>query len=191
MKANETKSTHVTFTLKRSPRPPVQLNGTYLVQPDEVKYLGIHLNCKLTWRKHIATKRKQLDLKFRNLYWILGCKSQLTLENKLLVYKAILKPVWTHGVQLWGTAFNSNSDILERFQTKVLRIITNAPWYVPNSDKTRHTRPPPPVRHEVQTYSITYRHRLDNHPNRLATSLFPGPTFNRRLKRRYPADLTT
>jgi hypothetical protein len=34
MKANETKSTHVTFTLKRSSCPPVQLNSMYLVQPD-------------------------------------------------------------------------------------------------------------------------------------------------------------
>jgi len=57
----------------------------------------------------------------------------LSLENKLLVYKAILKPIWTYGVQLWGTASNSNIDIVERFQSKVLRIITDAPWYVPNT----------------------------------------------------------
>jgi len=82
---------------------------------------------KLTWRKHITTKRKQLDLKLRRLYWIIGRKSQLSLENKLLVYKAILKPIWTYGVQLWGSASNSNIDILERFQSKVLRIITDAP----------------------------------------------------------------
>jgi hypothetical protein len=44
---------------------------------------------------------------------------QLSLENKLLVYKVILKPVWTYGVQLWGTASNSNLEILERFQSKV------------------------------------------------------------------------
>jgi hypothetical protein len=100
-------------------------------QTDSVKYLGIHLDRKLTWRNHISAKRKQLDLKFRNMYWIIGRKSQLSLANKLLVYKAILKPLWTNGIQLWGTASNSNIDILERFQSKVLRIITDAPWYVP------------------------------------------------------------
>jgi len=36
MKANEIKSTYVTFTLKRSPCPSVQLHGVSLVQPDEV-----------------------------------------------------------------------------------------------------------------------------------------------------------
>ena len=145
---------------------------------------------KLTWRKHITTKRKQLDLKLRKLYRIIGRKSQLSLENKLVVYKSILQPIWTYGVQLWGSASNSNLDILERFQSKVLRIITDAPWYVPNKVIRRDLKVSS-VRQEVRIYSVTYRHRLDDHPNRLAKSLFQGPAPNRRLKRRYPADLAT
>ena len=85
MKANETESTHVTFTHKRSPCPSVQINSTYLVQPDDVKFLGIYLDHRLTWRELLTTKRKQLDLQLRKLSWILGRKSQLSLENKLLV----------------------------------------------------------------------------------------------------------
>jgi hypothetical protein len=85
--ANEAKSVHVTFTLNKMTCPPVKLNNDYLPQADEVKYLGIHLDRRLTWRKHIFTKRKQLDLKLRNLYWIIGRKSQLSLENKLLFTK--------------------------------------------------------------------------------------------------------
>ena len=81
----------------------------------------------------MTTKRKHLDLQFRKLCRILGRKSQLSLENKLLVYKAVLKPIWTYGIQLWATASNSSIEILERFQSKVLRIITDAPWYVPNT----------------------------------------------------------
>ena len=105
--------------------PPVQLNGTSLLQPEEVKYLGMHLDRRLTWRNHITSKRRHLDLQLRKLYWIIGRKSQLSLENKLL-YKAILKPIWAYGIQPWGTASNPNIDILERFQAKVLRIITGA-----------------------------------------------------------------
>jgi len=47
--------------------------------------------------------------------------------------QAILKPTWTYGVQMWGSASNFNIDIVKRFQSKVLRIITDAPWYVPNT----------------------------------------------------------
>ena len=128
MKVNEIKSVQVTFTLKKNTSSHVQLNNKQLTQPEEVKYLCIHLYRKLTWRKYISTKRKQLDLKQRKLYWIIGRKSQLSLENKQLVYKAILKPIWTYGVQLWGSASNSNIQTLERFQSKVLRTITDTAW---------------------------------------------------------------
>jgi hypothetical protein len=67
------------------------------------------------------------------MYWLLGHKSKLSIINKLLVYKVILKPVWTYGIQLWGSASISNIEILENFQGKVLRMITDAPWYVPNT----------------------------------------------------------
>jgi len=67
------------------------------------------------------------------LYWFIGRKSQLSLVNKLLVYEVIPKLIWTYGVQLWGSASNSNLEILERFQSNVLRIIRDAPWYVPNA----------------------------------------------------------
>jgi hypothetical protein len=66
------------------------------------------------------------------MYGLLGRKSKLSIINKLLVYKVILKPIWTYGIQLWGSAFISNIEILERFQGKVLRMITDAPWYVLN-----------------------------------------------------------
>jgi hypothetical protein len=189
MKANETKSVQVTLTLKRNTCPPVQLNNQ-LTQTDEVKYLGIYLDRRLTWRKHITTKRKQLDLILRKLYWIIGRKSQLSLVNKLLTYKAILKPIWTYGIQLWRSTSNSTVDILESFQSKVLRIITDAPWYVSDVVITRDLQVPT-VRQAVRTYSVTYRQKLTDHPNRLASSLLQGPRYTRRLKHYYLEDLAT
>jgi len=78
---------------------------------------------------------------------------ELSLENKLLVYKAILKPIWTYGLQVWGTASNSNIDILERFQSIVLRIITDVPWYVLNTMIRRDSKVLP-VRQEIRNYII-------------------------------------
>jgi hypothetical protein len=190
MKVNETKPVQVTFTLKKNTCPPVQLDNKQLTQPEEVKYLGVHLDRKLTWRKHISSKRKQLDIKLRKLYWIIGRKSHLSLQNKLLVYKAILKPIWTYGVQLWGSASNPNIETLERFQSKVLRIITDAPRCVANAVIKRNLKVLS-VREAVRTYSVTHRQRLDGHPNRVAKSLLQGTHYNRRLKRYCPADLAT
>jgi len=114
------------------------------------------------------------------MYWIIGRKSRLSLANNPLVYEAILKPIWTYGIQLWGTASTSNVYILERFQSKALRIITDAPW--PNA-VIKHDLQVPSVRQEVRTYSVTYHARLEGHPNDLATTLLQQPPQNRRLKR--------
>jgi hypothetical protein len=62
------------------------------------------------------------------MHWLLRRKSKLSTSNKILIYKAILKPIWTYGMQLWGTAYTSNIEILERFQSKVLCTIVDASW---------------------------------------------------------------
>jgi hypothetical protein len=93
--------------------PIVTLNGNHISQGETAQYLGIYLNKRLTWRTHIFAKRLQLGLKFQQMYWILGRKSELSIENKLLIYKTILKPIWTYGIPLWGTASNSDTETLE------------------------------------------------------------------------------
>jgi hypothetical protein len=57
-----------------------------------------------------------------HLYWLLGRKSKLSTNNKPLLYKAILKPIWTYRILLWGMASTSNIEILERFQSQTLRL---------------------------------------------------------------------
>lgn len=188
MKANENKSVHVTFTLRRSTCPPVTLNNNYLPQADDAKYLGMHLDRRLTWRKHIWTKRKQLGIKLIKLNWLIGRKSQLSIDNKLLLYKSILKPIWTYGIQLWGSASSSNIEILQRFQSKTLRSIVNAPWYVSN-DIIHRDLCMPKVKSEISLHSENYHKRLFVHPNELAVNLLNNNNIHRRLKRINTLDL--
>jgi hypothetical protein len=105
------------------------------------------------------------------MYLLFGRKSLLSLSNKLLLYKTILKPIWTYGIQLWGTASTSNVEILERFQLKALRLM-------------------PTVKEEICTYSSHYSHRLSAHPNDLILPLLEPPDL-RRLRRFLPNDLPT
>jgi hypothetical protein len=93
------------------------------------------------------------------MYWLLGSSSRLSLPNKLLLYKTILKPIWTYGIQLWGTASTANIEILERFQSKALRIIVDAPRYVPNNHIRRDLHMTS-VKEEIRRYSNQYSARL-------------------------------
>jgi hypothetical protein len=108
----------------------------------------------------------------------------LSLPNKLLLYKTILKPIWTYGIQLWGTASSSNIEILERFQSKALRLIVDAPWYVSNIH-IRHDHQLPSIKEEISLFSLRYYNRLTTHPNDqvLALMAIPG---TRRLRRHAP-----
>ena len=63
IKANQGKSVHVTFTLRRQTCPPIKLHNKEIPQAEDAKYLGMYLDRRLTWRKHIWTNRKQLDTK--------------------------------------------------------------------------------------------------------------------------------
>jgi hypothetical protein len=123
------------------------------------------------------------------MYWLLGRKSNLSTNNKLLIYKAILKPIWTYSIQLWGMTSNPNIKILERFQPKVLGLIVNAPWYVPNSVICKDLRMPT-VKEEISRFSSHYDVRISVHPNELIAS-FTEPPTHKPLRRYWPHDLHT
>jgi hypothetical protein len=134
-----------------------------LPQDENVKYLELHLDRRLTWHKHIFAKRKQLVFMLTKTIWLLRRKSKLSTSNKLLIYKTILKPIWTYGMQFWCTACTSNIEILERFQSKTLCMIVEAPWYMLNNVIRRDLQTPT-VTEEIQSYSSQYSARLSAHP---------------------------
>lgn len=188
IKANNTKSVQVTFTTKHLECPPVTLGGQAIPVKEEVRYLGIYLDKRLTWKAHIRAKREHLNLKLRGMYWLMGRKSKLTLENKLLLYKTVIKPIWTYGIQLWGCAKPSHIQSIQRFQSKLLRTIADAPWYVNNHTLHRDLGIPY-VKDEIQRLSQKYHEKLPTSSNQLIADLNKEPTSTKRLKRTWPKEL--
>jgi hypothetical protein len=154
----------------------------------EVKYLGLHLDRELTWKKHFKTKRQQMNMKLREMSWLMNRKSKLSLKNKLILCRNIIKPIWTYGIQLWGCTTPSNTQIIQRLQSKVLRAITNAPWYVSNLTLHNHLQVPC-VTDEIRRLSLLYNQRLRGH-NKLIEEIRNHPNVTRRLKRQWPSDLS-
>jgi aspartate carbamoyltransferase regulatory subunit len=56
IKINQSKSTHITFTLRNQTCPTVQMGSVDLPQKNEVKYLGMHLYRRLTWERTAKPK---------------------------------------------------------------------------------------------------------------------------------------
>jgi hypothetical protein len=120
-------------------------------------------------------KRSPTQIKLFNRMWEVTRSysfrtSELSTENKLLIYKTILKPIWTNGIPLWGTASNSNIEIIQSHQNKVFRAIVNAPWYISNKVIHRDFKVPT-SREEITKFSFKYRDKITAHPNELASIL--------------------
>ena len=188
IKVNQAKSVQVTFTTRQNTCPPLTFNNAPIPVATEVKYLGLHLDQRLTWHTHIRAKRRQLDIKFRQMHWLLGRHSKLSLNNKLLLYKVVLKPIWSYGVQLWGCAKPTRLKIIQRFQSKLLRTVVNAPWYVSNQ-LLHNDLHMPSITEEIQRAVTKYNMKTYNHANDLIEHLYNNGPIDRRLRRTWPADL--
>lgn len=90
-----------------------------------VRYLRGHLDKRLNWRMHLITKRTELNHRFGALFWLLRPQSRLSFHLKRLLYTTMLRP-------------DTNYEIIQCVQNKVLRKITTIPpWYLFN-DQLHH-----------------------------------------------------
>ena len=48
---------------------PVSTKPLY---PKQNQYNTLHFDCRLNWKEHITKKRKQIDLKEKEVNWLLG-----------------------------------------------------------------------------------------------------------------------
>lgn len=185
---NALKSVHIVFTYKKFSYEPVFLEGVAVPYSSTAKYLGMTLDCKLKWKEHVKKKKKELDLKMRKMYWLLGRKSKLSISNKILLYKTILRPIWSYGCQLWGCTAESNLRPIQTFQNKILRQITGAPMYTRNSDIHRDLQIDT-VKQVIMSMARKHELALEMHPNSIIDDLLENETMTRRLKRRKTFEL--
>jgi uncharacterized protein YeeX (DUF496 family) len=183
----ESKSVHIDFTNNKIKQQYIFIKSTKVPYDNTVKYLGMTLDAKLRWKENIKKKRDELNIKFRKMYWLLGRISELSVRNKLTLYKHVLHPVWSYGIQLWGWASESNIQVFQRYQNKVLKCIFNASWYVRNSD--HRDLEIETVTNIIAKFAKSHEKRLQDHINTEASRLLNVNSITRRLKRKKPLEL--
>lgn len=187
IKINQAKTQQITFTLRKRTCKPIVINNKPIQQTKVIKYLGMHLDRRLTWKTHINKKREQINIQFRKLYWLLNKKSKLNTTTKILIYKTVLKPIWTYGLQLWASAKKSNLAIIQRTQTKIIRAILGAPNYVNNKIIQRDTNIAT-IEAEAMKVSNKYLNKLQTHRNVTARTILKSKPYIR-LNRTDPLQL--
>lgn len=73
------------------------------------------------------------------LYYFICSNEHTKLKIKVLMCKTLLKPLWTHGLPLWGTAKVSNTNKFQQLQNIALRKIINDPPIIFNHSLHKKT----------------------------------------------------
>ncbi|GBN75661.1 hypothetical protein AVEN_13365-1 [Araneus ventricosus] len=94
IKINKDKCQAMYFTkAKKLPPPQKKLFRRTIPWCSEVKYLGITLDKQLTFKKHISNIKTKLKTSKAILQPLIGKNSKLSLGNRLLLYKSMLRPL--------------------------------------------------------------------------------------------------
>lgn len=108
----------------QKPQPQLTLNQHQVEQTECYKYLGMHFDNSLTWKKHI-TLLKASCLRSLNLLKFLSSGRRCT-DRKLLLrlYLALVKPKLDYGVEAYGSACPTLLSSLQPVQNSAMRIAT-------------------------------------------------------------------
>ncbi|GFW46413.1 probable RNA-directed DNA polymerase from transposon X-element [Trichonephila clavipes] len=120
---NVEKSAAVIFTKKRKRPPPPTMFNTTIPWSRNTKYLGIIFDKNLTWRTHIQHTRNKFRKIMFKLYPLIGRNSELSRDNKVLLFTAVMRPILAYGCPVWGYAAKTNINILDTLQNSTIRMI--------------------------------------------------------------------
>jgi hypothetical protein len=124
----------MTSTLKphriRPPESLLTLNGSNIPFVNNVKYLGIIFDRKITWRLHIKTIETKA---FRAFIWTypLFKSEQLSTNIKVTLYKTLIRSTMTYASPAWEFATDAHVLKLQLLQNKVFHTIGNFPRCTP------------------------------------------------------------
>ena len=81
--------------------------GTYRLHNSEiVKFLGVWIDDKMTWTKHVSTLMVKLK---QNMYLLKLSNKFLTKETKKLIYYAHIYSHLTYGILIWENMINQDT----------------------------------------------------------------------------------
>ena len=86
---------------------------------DNYTFLGLYLDTKLSFNIHIDN----LNMKLSKIIYLIKRLSYLNITNLILLYNSLFLSNLTYGIEIWGNIYNSNLNILNLSQKKIIRII--------------------------------------------------------------------
>lgn len=175
IKTNPQKTQAIFFTKRKHfPDNNVQQAGVNIDWTNTVKYLGVTMDRSLTWKPHVDSVIAKAMNKFRIMLPLMGKRSKLNNKNKARLYKAIITPTLTYAPAPWCFAADTHLNRLEATQSKILRRMTGAQWYIRNT-AIRRDLEVPPIKDTIKRMATKTYANTGNHQNPLVRN---ATTYN-------------
>ena len=113
--------------------PPLKLADQYLEKSYSVKYLGLIIDCFLSWHEHIYHISSKIS---KGVNIIAKLKPHVTSQSLISIYYALVYPYLTYGCVLWGNNYEAPLSQLVRLQNKV--VATSRSHYSPLCEPWPH-----------------------------------------------------
>lgn len=176
---------------RRKPQTPITLYDKPIPWRQHAKYLGVTLDTRLTFRKHIDTVRNRAAFILGRLYPMLGKHSKLSLRNKVTLYKLCIRPIMTYASVVFAQTRPSHLDKLQKLQNRFTRIATGSPWYMRTVDLHKDLQLES-IKDYMKTTSTRYFLKAPQHPNHLLVEAANYDPVNDIIDRtRRPKDVLT
>ncbi|KAL5238718.1 hypothetical protein ACI65C_006128 [Semiaphis heraclei] len=107
---------------------PLRINNKEINWKTPVKYLGVLLDSRLRFNRHVTETVQKARRSRAALYPVLNHQSLIPTMVKLNIYKMYIKPIINYAGPAWGALIsNANWKTLEAVQNISLRTITGSP----------------------------------------------------------------
>ena len=164
VKFNEEKTKQVVISRKHhQDLPPVFMNGHKLDISSSIIQLGLSISSNLTWKHHINFIAKHASQK---LGFLSRARGYFSPSQLLTIYKSQIRPSLEYCSHVWGGAPKSSLHLLDRVQSKAIRLINN-PNLTNSLQSLSHRR-------LVADLSIFYRH-FHEHGTQEIKNIIPDP----------------
>lgn len=103
LSVNAEKTVLVMFNRRRTTNMPCTpvLNGTSLDFSDEVRYLGVYLDRKLSWKRHIEEKTNKAKISLWQCRRVVGRTWGFSPRIMRWIFTAVVRPMLTYAACVW------------------------------------------------------------------------------------------
>ena len=106
-------------------RITLKLNGITLYESSKIKYLGLIMDDRLTWKHHISELSKKLN---KSIGIIFKIKKLCAQRVQMSLYFSLVHSSLNYGACVWGNADEIHLNKIRVLQKKVVRTIANAEY---------------------------------------------------------------